>query len=180
MLLVADRSQLLIVDVQERLAPAMAEGEVVIRQAGILMDAAGHLGVPVLVSEQYPKGLGPTVAPLRKRAPPGVTMPKLEFSCAANPDLANRLRGAGREQVVIAGIEAHVCVLQTALGLKMQGLSPVVVTDAVSSRARASREAAVARLAANGVELATTEMVVFEWLGRAGTDVFRAVSSLIR
>ena len=82
--------------------------------------------------------------------------------------------------MVIAGIEAHVCVLQTALGLKAAGMAPVVVSDAVSSLARASHDAALARLAANGVELATTEMVVFEWLGRAGTDAFRAVSKLIR
>lgn len=180
MLLSADRSRLLIVDVQERLVPAMAEADAVIRQAGVLMDAARQLGVPVLVSEQYPKGLGPTVVALRERVDAGAIVAKLEFGCAANPELNRRLKADGRDQIVIAGIEAHVCVLQTALGLKAEGLAPVVVADAVSSRTRASHDAALARLAANGVELATTEMVVFEWLGRAGTGAFRAVSKLIR
>ncbi len=183
MLLERARAGLLVVDVQERLAPAIADPAGVIRHAGILMKAAGRLDIPTLVSEQYPKGLGPTVLDLRDLAPQGGVFEKLHFSCAAEPALRQRLEGwraAGRDQVVVCGMEAHVCVLQTVLGLKEAGFAPVVVADATSSRAPANRDAALARLRENGVEVATTEMVVFEWLGVAGTSEFRELSALIK
>lgn len=182
MLIRRDNSCLLVVDIQEKLLPAMQDPMLVVRNTGILMQAAARLGVPVLVSEQYPQGLGPTVAELRHLAPPDSILAKTAFSCADDPGLRQKLADLNRPQVIICGIEAHVCVLQTALGLSAGAdkLSPVVVGDATSSRANANREAALARLRGDGVQIATTEMVLFEWLGRAGTPEFKELSRLIR
>jgi len=180
MLLEAGKSVLCVIDVQKRLAPATAEPERVIAKCALLMEAAAKLGVPMLISEQYPKGLGPTVDALGKLAPEGSIFPKLHFSCADDPDFRARLDGLGRTQAVLTGMEAHVCVLQTALGARNAGYQVAVVADAVSSRDPANKAAALQRLAANGVEIATAEMVVFEWLKAAGTDAFRALSPLIR
>jgi len=180
MLIERERSCLLVVDVQERLAPAMSDAVTVIRQAGLLMQAAARLGVPVLVSEQYPQGLGHTVPELRGQAPESAFFSKISFSCTADPVLGERIGKTGRDQIVICGIEAHVCVLQSALGLQQQNYESFVVADAVSSRAPASRDIALQRLGANGVELVTTEMVVFEWLGKAGTPEFKDLSRLIK
>lgn len=180
MLIDRHRSLLLLVDVQERLLPAMAEPDRVLANSAILIKAASRLDVPILVSEQYPKGLGHTVPELATLVPGDAILDKLAFSCAADPVLKARIEATGRDQVVLCGIEAHVCVLQTALGLKSSGHIPIVVTDATGSRQPASEAVARERLLANGVELATTEMAVFEWLERAGTDAFRELSKLIR
>jgi nicotinamidase-related amidase len=182
MLLVADRSQLLLVDMQERLVPAMADPEVVAR-AVTLARGAALLDVPVTVSEQYPKGLGPTVEALAEATARAPRLPKLAFSCLGDAAIAARLSGlrkGGRPHLVIAGIEAHVCVLQTALGARERGYDVAVVIDAMSSRAASSVEAARRRMAGAGVMPVTVEMVVFEWLGQAGGERFKAVSALIR
>jgi nicotinamidase-related amidase len=180
MLLDARRSALLIVDMQERLLPAMDGGEPALANAARLMEAAGRLGVPILVSEQYPKGLGPTVPALAALAPTGTVAEKLHFSCAADPGWRGRFERLDRRQAVLAGVEAHVCVLQTALGLKAAGYEPAVVADATASRRPESKAMAFDRLRQNGVEVVTTEMVLFEWLGQAGTAEFKALSGLIR
>jgi nicotinamidase-related amidase len=182
MLIGRDSSCLLVVDIQEKLLPAMQDPMLVVRNAGILMQSAARLGIPILVSEQYPQGLGPTVAELRHLAPPEAVLAKTAFSCANDPYLRQRLEQLKRPQVIICGIEAHVCVLQTAIGLmaSSDALKPVVVADATSSRTVANRDAGMARLRSDGVEIATTEMAVFEWLGRAGTPEFKELSKLIR
>jgi nicotinamidase-related amidase len=176
----ARRSALLIVDMQERLMPAMDAGGGAIANAARLMEAAGRLGVPMLLSEQYPKGLGPTVAPLAALAPTATVAAKLSFSCLDDEGWRGRFERLDRRQAVIAGVEAHVCVLQTALGLREAGHEVAVVADAVASRRPESRALALDRLRGNGVEIVTTEMVLFEWLGRAGTPEFKALSGLIR
>ena len=184
MLLSASRSHLVVVDLQERLLPAIHEHERVTRNARILLAAAARLGVPVTVTEQYPAGLGRTVAPLREALPGEArVVEKIHFSGAAEPAVAQVIaarREAGRDQLVVCGTEAHVCVLQTALGLRAGPGAVYVVTDAISSRSPHSVEAARARMGQAGCALVTTEMVVFEWLERAGTDTFRALSALIK
>ncbi|MBX9635347.1 MAG: isochorismatase family protein, partial [Magnetospirillum sp.] len=105
---------------------------------------------------------------------------KIHFACSAEPAIADRLAGFGRDQVVIAGIEAHVCVLQTALGLKEKGYQVFVAADACSSRLAANHQAAMQRLSANGVQVVSVEMVVFEWLHRAGTPEFKDLVALIK
>lgn len=177
MLLEAAKSILLVVDVQARLLPAMAEPDLVTGNSVKLVAAAKRLGIPVLVSEQYPKGLGPTVEAL---AGAGTVLAKMSFSCAADPGIATALERAGRRQIVLCGIESHVCVLQTALGTKAKGYDVAVVWDAVSSRKLADKDLAAHRLRANGVALIGTEMAIFEWLGVAGTSEFKELSALIK
>jgi nicotinamidase-related amidase len=179
-LLRRDRSCLLVVDVQERLAPAMSDPVPVLRNAGILLQAARRLDVPVVVSEQYPKGLGATLPELKALAPADSILGKVSFSCAGDAGLRRRFEELARPQIVVCGMEAHVCVLQSAFGLKESGFAPFVVADAVASRVEASRDAALARMRTAGIDVVTTEMVVFEWLGCAATDEFREVSRLIR
>lgn len=172
-----DLSQVLVVDMQERLLPAMADGEEALRNAAILMQAAAILSVPVTLSEQYPQGLGRTVAELQGLAPPGSVFEKLEFSCLSNPALRARLLG---RTLILAGVEAHVCVLQTALAAVDSGQGVAVVVDAVASRRPASRDAALRRLEKAGVQLVTTEMAVFEWLGTKASPAFKEISRLVR
>ncbi len=176
----AASSQLLLIDIQERLAPATVGGDRAARQAGILLDAAVLLGVPYAISEQYPRGLGPTVAAIRERADPARVFDKLHFSCQADDRLADALADAGRTDAILCGMEAHVCVLQTALGLREAGYRVHVAADAVASRTAENCDLALARMRTAGIGIVSTEMVLFEWLGTAGHPEFRAVSALIR
>jgi nicotinamidase-related amidase len=183
MLLRAERGFLGVVDVQDRLAPAMATGEAAIARCGILMRAAARLGVPILVSEQYPKGLGRTVPTLAELVAPDAVVEKIHFSCADEPDWIARVEAlgdAGRDQAVLCGIEAHVCVLQTALGLREKGYRVAVAADAVSSRRAEDAGLALARMQQAGITVVSTEMVVFEWLRRAGSAEFKELSALIK
>lgn len=158
----------------------MADARSVYGGCALLLRAAERLGIPLTVSEQYPKGLGPTVGELKVLVSPDSIVEKLHFSCAAEPAVAQRVQALGREQVVIAGIEAHVCVLQSALGFKALGHQVFVVADACSSRNPANHQAAMRRLEAAGVGVVTTEMVVFEWLHRAGTPEFKELVALVK
>lgn len=181
MLLDKNKSCLIVVDIQERLAPAMFDGGAeAIRNTGILMQAAQRMGVPVLVSEQYPRGLGRTVPQLAEYMPAGGPVEKVEFACPSNAGFASKLDALAKQQVVIAGMEAHICVLQTALKLRAQGLAVFVAADAVASRKQSSMEHAFARIEDAGGAIITTEMAVFEWLEKAGTDDFKALSKLIQ
>ena len=179
MLLDHTKSSLLVVDMQERLLPAMAAPDNLLPPIQLLLRAASTLDVPVLVSEQYPKGLGPAVSPIRALVSQNQIAEKIEFSCAANPYLHHRLLDLDRGQLVLCGIEAHVCVLQTALGFAGDR-QVFVVADAVDSRRRESRSLALRRMERAGIELVTAEMVVFEWLGRAGTPEFKELSALLK
>ncbi len=174
-------SALLLVDLQEKLIPAMHEPAPVLANSLILLTAASRLSVPATLTEQYPDGLGPTVAELADRVRGrDVIFPKMTFSAAGEPSVMSRMRQSRRTQVVLAGVEAHVCVLQTAIGLQQLGYQVFVVSDAVTSRKPASAAQALERLRQNGISIVTTEMVLFEWLGRAGTDEFKELSRLIR
>lgn len=183
MILDRARSQLIIVDVQERLLPAMQEGDRMVERCGLLMQGAGELGVPILVSEQYRKGLGPTVERLDTLKGDAVMMEKMHFSCAADPDMlvhVSELAKEGRRQLVLAGIESHVCVLQSALGFKQAGFDVYVAMDATTSRRQDSVDLARDRLLANRITPVNAEMVLFEWLHVSGTPEFKAVSKLVK
>jgi nicotinamidase-related amidase len=181
MSLKVDQSCLVIVDVQERLAPVMADPRKVIDGAARLVAGAKRLGVPTIVSEQYPKGLGPTLFDVRTLLEDDDIVEKSAFSCVGEPDFMDKLDASGRRQVVVAGIEMHVCVLQTCLDLKAQGYAVYVVVDACSSRFAEDEATAKIRLSSAGVQLVTQEMVLFEWLGKAGTPEFKDISkNLIR
>ena len=180
MLMSAARSCLLVVDIQARLVPSMVAPRAVVDNAGILIKAANRLGVPVLASEQYPRGLGPTVPEVASLLPPQATVEKLAFSCMGDEVFARRFADVGRHQAVVAGIEAHVCVLQTVEDLLARDIETFVVADATSSRTERNHQASMERLRDAGARMVTTEMVVFEWLARAGTPAFKELSALIK
>ncbi len=184
MLIDSSRSLLLIVDVQARLAPVLTDRDGLVRNCAILMKAAAELDVPIIVSEQYPEGLGPTVPELRGLSRDEDIYRKVEFSCVRNAALSERFKAEDRPQVVVAGSELHVCVLQSAFDLHLAGRGAddrvFVVADAVDSRRAESRAVALDRLGAAGVSIVTTEMVVFEWLRTASSPSFRKLSRLIR
>lgn len=176
-LLCAHNSCLLVVDVQEKLVPAVGDPEQLVANCAWLIGVAAVLDVPVLISEQYPAGLGPTVAKLKAVAPQDACMEKVHFSCAEAPSCKARIEAVGRTQLVVAGIEAHVCVLQTALGLFQAGKDVFVVADAVSSRRSLDAQMALGRMRAAGVQVVTKEMVLFEWAHQAATAQFRTLST---
>ncbi len=180
-LLKAADSVLLLVDIQEKFRPTIAGMEALIDRSEILVRSAMRLGIPVLATEQYPKALGDTVPELRERLPDKQAyFPKLRFSSYGCDALRQSLEASKRKQVLLAGIETHVCVLQTGLEMLAAGFSVYVVSDAVSSRSLADREAALRRLEKHGAELITSEMAVFEWLREAGTPEFKELQSLIK
>jgi len=183
MLMEAAKSSLLLIDVQERLLPAMAGGDEVARRCSMLLKAAKQLDVPVTVSEQYPKGLGHTVPVLAAEIGNAPVFEKLSFSCWKDAALKEHLIGHHERQrplVIIAGIEAHVCVLQTAIDLSAAGFGVFAVADAMSSRAPSSLALALERMRQNSISIVNAEMVVFELLKQAGTAEFKALSAVVR
>jgi len=172
-----DRSALLIIDFQQRLMPAIEDGAAAVTNARRLVQAAEILRVPILFTEHNAGGLGPTVAELADFAD-GRLAHKITFDACGMADFLDRL--GDRRDIVVAGCEAHVCVMQTALGLLDAGRRVYLVRDAVASRRSESKETAVSRLARHGAEIVTTEMVVFEWLGSAEHSRFRDMIALIK
>jgi nicotinamidase-related amidase len=172
-LLRASDSLLLIVDVQERLAPHVHEHQRVIENCEWLIGVAEVVGVPVLATEHHPQGIGRTVTRLRQRLPADAILRKEHFSCVSEPSCGSRIEDAGRRQIVVVGMEAHVCVMQSAIELQESGISVFLVADAVSSRAPENAACAVDRMRRHGVEIVTREMVLFEWAHRSATEQFR-------
>jgi len=172
-------SRLLLVDLQEKLLPAMHGGDEVVANCEKLIAGAQILNVPLSATEQYPKGLGPTIPQIAEHIPQRPD--KLRFSCAEALDWATADRTAtARHQIVLAGIETHVCVLQTAFDLLANQFDVFVVADAVTSRKPQDYKFALKRMRDSGVQLVTTEMVLFEWCEVAGSDEFKQISKLVR
>ena len=180
MLIKREQSLLLVVDIQEKLAPAIFAADAAVQNNVRLLTATEQLGIPTFVSEQYVRGLGPSVAEIRDATVHGHFFEKTHFSCTAEPGVLEKLHANGRKQILLTGMESHVCVLQTGLGLLAAGFTVFLVADATSSRTPENRSAAIDRLRANGAHIVTTEMVLFEWLEKAGTDQFRQLLPLIK
>ena len=180
MLMDKDAAALLVVDIQARLAPAVEGAERIIGRTRLLLEAAGRLGVPVIASEQYPRGLGRTDERLLPLPADAAVIDKTSFSCLREPRLRAHLDRLGRSQIVVCGMETHVCVLQSALDLRHAGWDVFVAADAVGSRTVANRQLGLDRMRDRGVDIVDSEMVVFEWLERAGTEDFRAMAPLIK
>lgn len=172
----AETAALLFIDFQTKLMRAIEDADFVIANAKRLLDGAALFGVPALFTEQNPKGLGPTVETLAP--PPGAVTPKMCFgACDAEGFMA---KIEGKSDAVVAGCEAHVCVLQTVLSLLDTGRRVFVVRDAIGSRRAESKEAAIRRMEWHGAEIVTTEMVIFEWLGGADNPRFREAAALVK
>jgi nicotinamidase-related amidase len=173
---------IVVVDVQERLFNAMdaERRDDMVTNVKILVAAARRLGVPVLVTEQYPKGLGRTLPEVRSLLGEAPPFEKTAFSCAEAEGFMERLRALGAEHVILTGIEAHVCVLLTALDLLTRGLRVSIVADAVCSRRPANLEIGLGQARQAGAVVTATETVVFQLLGSADSDAFRELSKLLR
>jgi nicotinamidase-related amidase len=176
--LTAEGAALLVVDMQEKLLPAVEGKDRLLANALRLVRSAQILGIPVLATEQYPKGLGPTVEGLAALIPDRPA--KTSFHCLGAPGVVESLAGRGVRHVTLAGIEAHVCVAQTALELLGLGYVVQVPADAVSSRFAIDRDVAIRRLERAGAIISTTEAALFEWLGGAEHPKFKEMSGLIK
>jgi nicotinamidase-related amidase len=181
--LAREQTALVVIDVQERLFPAMDADhrEEVMRNIKVLTAAARRLKLPTLVTEQYPKGLGHTLPEVKETLPPGVEpIEKVAFSCWAVETFRARLGASGARQLLLGGIEAHVCVLMSALDLLADGYRVHVVADAVTSRTQANWRLAMDQLRQAGAVVTTTETALFQLLRQADTDDFRELARLIR
>lgn len=183
MAIAREQAAIVMIDVQERLFPAMDADhrEEVMRNLKVLAAAARRLSVPMLVTEQYPKGLGHTLQELKEALPTGLEpVEKVAFSCWGVDTFRNRLTASGARQVILGGIEAHVCVLMSALDLLAAGYGVQVVADAVTSRTQANWRLAMDYLRQAGAVVTTTETALFQLLRQADSDDFRELARLIR
>ena len=174
----AGDTALLVVDVQEKLLPAIAGNRRVAWNCRRLVDGAKVLGLPVAATEQYPQGLGPTVPELAERL--GEVPSKLTFSCGGCPGVFADLQERGIQKLVVCGIEAHVCVQQTVFDLLAGGWRVYLAVDAVGSRFEIDYRTALSRMDSAGAALTTTESALFEWCEIAGTPQFKQISRLVR
>lgn len=174
----APHGALLVVDLQEKVLAPMRYGDLVVANSARLIKAAGLLGIPVLATEQYPKGLGPTVPAIAELVPH--RMEKTEFHCCAAPGLLEQLHGRPIRHVTLVGVEAHVCVAQTALELMEMGFRVQVPADAVGSRNSMDWEFALRRLERAGAVVSTAESTLFEWTETSDHCQFKAISALVK
>lgn len=174
----AENSVVIVIDVQDKLLARIPGAAGLVRNAGFVLDAAAVLGVPVRATEQYPKGLGPTTAEIAGRLP--ATVPaKTAFSCCGAGTFLEELEMLRRPNVVLVGMETHVCVAQTALDLLHAGLHVFLPVDALAARGALDHEVALRRLEQAGAVLTTSEAVAFEWVADAAHPQFKAVSALV-
>ena len=179
----SEHSQLLVIDIQERLASAMPADvlDKIVKNNNVLLTAASKLGIPVIHSEQYPKGLGNTVAALAEHFPEASqSVTKTSFACSGAEEFDELIAKQKRQQIIITGIESHICVLQTALQLQQQGYVVYVIEDAICSRKKFNHKNAIKRLRQSGVIISNVESVLFEWLGDAMHPEFKTLSKLIK
>ena len=176
MLLNATDSILLIVDAQEKLLPAIHQRDNVTSRMRWLAEIALQLDVPVLITEQYPKGLGYTVSALQEIIESARVVEKTHFSAMQEQSFRDVLNEYNKKQVVVMGMETHVCVLQTAIEMKQAGYQVFLPSDCVGSRRANDKETAIERMRDSRIDVITSEMAAFEWLHQSGTDTFRHIS----
>lgn len=175
-------SLLLVIDIQSKLAPHIAGHEQVIRRTEVLLQAAAIFGVPKLLTEHCPAQIGPVIEPLRSRFAADEIFVKTAFGAADHPQFVDLLRARGRHEVIVTGMETHVCVLQTALALRELGFGVTIVADAVGSRGvrQDDRDWALRRLEQAGCRIAGTETILYEWTGAATEPQFREVLAIVK
>jgi nicotinamidase-related amidase len=170
----------LFIDFQERLFPAMHEKETLLKNTKILLEGLKILGIPLVFTQQYTKGLGETLDELRSLIPDFAPIEKTDFSCFGAQEYGVFLRNYQSKNIIICGIEAHVCVLQTAVDLKDAGFNPIVVTDCITSRSALSREGAIDRFRHENIMTTTCESILFELTRSAKAEEFKAISRLVK
>ena len=180
MRILKDKAVLVLIDFQERIFPAIYEHEKLTQHVPILIEGMKALEVPVIVTEQYIKGLGTTIPEIAATIEGIERFEKASFSCCDEPGFMMELASSGKDCVIIAGIESHVCVLQTAIDLQQNGYHPVVVEDCISSRKPNDKLMAIERMRKEGVVITTYEAILFELLRYSGGETFKAISRLVK
>ena len=175
-----ENSVLLVIDIQEKLLPVIYESESVVNNAIKLIYGFKIFNSPIYYTEQYPKGLGPTEQRIKSALEERSAINKMSFSCFGAGNLFEELKSKNILQVVVCGIESHVCVIQTALDMLANDFQVHIAADAVSSRRKFDYEIAIERMRSNGVEISLTESILFEMLNMCGTDEFKAISKLVK
>ena len=180
MKLIAGKTVLVMIDIQGKLCNAIHDKSSLLENAQKLVKAMRVLSIPIILTEQNPQGLGPTLPELMQLMPEVKAVPKFCFSCCQNADFVQELSRFNRKQVLLCGIEAHVCVHQTALDLLSRGYEVQIVADVVSSRVQANKEVALTRMQSEGAKLTLTEMAIFELLGSADSPLFKEILKVIK
>jgi nicotinamidase-related amidase len=176
-----ERTALVVVDLQEKLLPAIAGGERVLRNSVLLLKLASLTGLPVVLTTQYRRGLGPTVAEVTAAAPGVEPLDKVSFGCFGSPEFLARLRAlGGRDQLLVAGIESHICVAQTVLGALARGYTVHLASDAVGSRTEENRAVGIGRMEKAGALVSSTEMAIYELLGSSDGAAFKKMLPLLK
>jgi hypothetical protein len=170
----------LVIDIQERLLPHIYEYEALLKRTNVLIQGLKILDIPLKITEQYPKGLGPTVDSISTLISDFSPNEKMTFSCCDSSEFARELEKSSRKNIIICGIEAHVCVLQTCIDLLQTGYQPVVIADAISSRNNDDKKIAIHRMRQEGAIISTTESILFELVRISGTSEFKEISRLVK
>lgn len=169
-----------VIDIQERLFPVMAEKNAMLEKTKVLVMGLQELGIPLLVTQQYTKGLGETIADVSTLISKFSYIEKTSFSCYDEPSFVSALEDNSPKNVIISGIEAHVCVLQTAIDLKAAGYNPIIIWDAVSSRNKTDKKIALERFRFEGIMVSTSESILFELTKSAKASEFKVISRLVK
>lgn len=180
MRLLLEDTMALVVDYQEKLLPVIDHSEDLKKRSVILLKGLKALGVPMVMTQQYTRGIGMTVSEIQEAVGSGDYFDKLTFSCFEDEAIRKKILQQGKKTILVCGIEAHICVLQTCIDLKTAGFLPVLVTDCVGSRRESDRQVALMRARSEGILLTTTESVLFELMKKAGSPVFKEISRLIK
>lgn len=180
MRILKDKTIAIIVDVQERLFPVIDNNEKLSENLEILVQGLKELEIPIIVTEQYKKGLGETIESIKTLLPDATYTDKVAFSCCDEPSFISEIEKNDYKYVVLAGVEAHICLLQTAIDLKERGYQPVVIEDCIASRDPENKRIAITRMVQEGVLISSSESILFELCRYAGNDTFRAISKLIK
>ncbi len=180
MLIHAENTSAVVIDVQEKLMPVMSGKEILEKNICTLIRGLKTLGVPMVVTQQYTKGIGMTIPSVREALEDDAYFDKKSFSCYGDPAIKEAIDSLGRKEVLVFGIEAHICVLQTCLELMENGYTPILVTDCVSSRRTADMETGIQRAIQEGVRVTTCESILFELTKSAAHPDFKVISKLIK
>jgi nicotinamidase-related amidase len=180
MRILQEDSAAVIIDIQERLLPHMYDGEKMLRNCEKLIEGLKILSVPITVTQQYTKGLGPTQPSIVEKFSDFSFIEKTTFSCCEEPAFMENISLSGKKYVIICGIEAHVCVLQTCIDLIDGGFVPVIVADCISSRKPEDKFTAIERMRQEGARITTLESILFELTRRAGSEIFKSISRLVK
>lgn len=180
MRLLLEDTMALVVDYQERLMPVIHDHEALAGRSAVLLNGLRTLGVPMVMTQQYTKGIGMTIPQITEAVGSSDYFDKITFSCFEDEQIRKQIFKTGKKVVLVCGIEAHICVLQTCIDLKAAGYVPVLVADCIGSRRESDREIALMRAQSEGILLTTTEAVLFELTRKAGSPVFKEISRLIK